>query len=126
MKQIILRIAFLTLLIVSFGQMFGQFTKFDPSKAITMYNDDDSFTNEVQYTSQLDTVKVLILYTDLSDMYVKSTYALSVRELHNNVDGKLDPYFEYGFKRKEWWEHSYYMTLTKDPLPDNWVVWQRN
>jgi hypothetical protein len=39
MKQIILKILLLTLLVVSFGQMFGQFTKFDPSKAITIYTD---------------------------------------------------------------------------------------
>lgn len=74
-----------------------------------------------------DTIKILILYTDTSTIesskHPQSTFALSVRELHNNTEGVTDPYMSFGFKYREYWLHDFYLTINKKPLPKSWVVW---
>jgi hypothetical protein len=88
-----------------------------------------------QAQRKLDTVRVLILYSDTTYKGIsptQSTFVLSVREKHNTGEGVMDsgaaacvdshgrivPCYN------DYWKHLYYLTENKKPINKNWVVWE--
>ena len=120
---------------------------FDTIPNITGWtNAKDAHRDEMVIVPMYDTVKILMLFCDTSNLIfngrilvdttgyaqiqfdVHSQYGYEVRKVvkKNNTDGVLDPYNTFGFKYEEWlvYYHELFLDENKKPLSKNIIVWQ--
>lgn len=91
-----------------------------------------------------DTIQVLMLLCDTL-LYASSTmgyfseeaqamndgraafwdFGYSVREIHNEQEGRIDWYFDHQRAPQDYGVHLYYLNSRKQPLAKNIIVWQR-